>query len=608
MRFGYDLPFLVKKANYRNLLGKRKFVKSNNGRKYQQCNSLNILPHVIFLDYQVLLPLSIAPGDMANVNNFPLNFYTNKILGMSKVDCSIEDQRKFYRSGTCVDEKLIYDIYDYAINDVLLLHRMTLKAEPIGILKEMSKMFGSCLGIDLLESDKTVIYWGIFKRYLENGIILPYNPSVEPLIKHQGATNFQPESTKETLIQFYDFVSSFDVSGMYPSHGIGLNIGPETFHSITDEPIELEGINSIYFEDENYGKKYINIYKRTFKHSILCQVWEGFIKQKKECKKSGNIVGEKANKLLANSIYGILNATGVRLSFSPFAMLICYKARQTLIKARDTLNQLNPGCCVFGNTDSVHIVYSKLTNDFKQFLDKQYAQTNICTQIQRYLDDLTLEVTQCYDGVRWEFENMYTRVIYPPGLKNKYITFGIVDEEGSTFIHKLNKVDFDHFTSQGKVFISLQTLKTYLNNFAQYCEEHKFIYDQKVYKYDFCIKGLSTAKLPPRQLQTVTNYFYALACIQDLEHNKNQIFDIYQDSLYTRFEETVSRQEIEELQNWAKFEKHTTKSEIVKQLREQREQLKHDFYTNKDFATSLLAYQHLYELNNVFYFPVIGGK
>lgn len=151
--------------------------------------------------------------------------------------------------------------------------------------------------------------------------------------------------------------------------------------------------------------------------------------------------------------------------------------RKVLYHARDMINMQNPGCCIFGNTDSVHLVLSRLTAEFIWELTKVYGVENVCVQISKYLEKISADVTG-YNTIKWEFENLYARMFYPRDLKNKYLACSIADDFGKPFLHKTNPDDFAHFTNPDNVFVSMNTYLANKNDFSKYCENYEFVRNQ----------------------------------------------------------------------------------------------------------------------------------
>ena len=350
--------------------------------------SVTLIPHVMFIDYQIYLPATMPYGSFVGQVRANLNYYCNYHLRKQKVDVGYTVQRNYYRRGVVlsqngeVDFDTIYKIYDYAMQDVYLLHELTIVASPLGMIQAQSKEFNTSMGLDLLDTKLTTVYWDIFRNYLNNKILYPYNAHLVPFKPHQGAANFQPEQTnvdgdlQRIMSEIcFDFVIAYDVKGFYSSQGIGLNIGFEVYVSTTTERVYDDNVNSYYVNDKNYGEIYVNILKPSYKKSIFCICWQGYIDKKdsaksaqancpKGFKKDALINKEKSFKETANSIYGGLNGPHIRTSFGPLAALVTYMCRKVLYHARDMINMQNPGCCIFGNTDSVHLVLTWLTPEF----------------------------------------------------------------------------------------------------------------------------------------------------------------------------------------------------------------------------------------------------
>ncbi len=313
--YGYDLPFLWSRAGYGTIKGNTFFCDvKNTGRKYNVYTSVSnneLLCHCIFLDYQVLLPSTFPPNALKTEHKLTLNVYAKKILGQTKGDISIVSLMKFLRNPDEQTAQVKLDVYKYALQDVELLRQLSDETDILGLQYETAKMYGLCNAITLQESDKTATYWGIFYKHLEQKILLPYNSDKRERIGNDGAYNFQPAWEESMGCKFYEGVAAYDVSSMYPSHGIACNIGHDTFHSITNDPLVHPDLNSFFVDDKTQGKFYINIYKPEVKKSVLASIWESLLSIKNAAKKHGQVVIEKAVKLQANSIYGMLNAPGI---------------------------------------------------------------------------------------------------------------------------------------------------------------------------------------------------------------------------------------------------------------------------------------------------------
>lgn len=227
---GYDLRFLVRRSGYKRLTGRKMFTTSANKNKYEAVLSLNLIPHVQFVDYQIYLPSTMPYGTFVGKVNATLNYYCNYHLNKSKVDIAYSVQRKFYRCGAVfkdgtndADLDTIFKIYNYAMQDVFLLHELTLVAKPLGPIHAQSNELNTSMGLDLMDTKLTVIYWDIFKNYRECGYLYPYNAHLTNFPQHKGAANFQPEQTADADLKHimeqicYEMVMAFDVEGFYPS-------------------------------------------------------------------------------------------------------------------------------------------------------------------------------------------------------------------------------------------------------------------------------------------------------------------------------------------------------------------------------------------------------
>lgn len=151
-------------------------------------------------------------------------------------------------------------------------------------------------------------------------------------------------------------------------------------------------------------------------------------------------------------------------------------------------------------------------------LIKAFGELNLCVLISKYLDKLSEEATG-YTTIHWAFENVYARMLYPKDLKNKYLAFSLVTNAGKSFYHKLSNKDFEHFTNPSNALVPYNTYKDNFENFGQYCNNYTFNYDGIKYKYDVIIKGFATSKLPENSLQIVTDFFYAIASVENISDN-----------------------------------------------------------------------------------------
>ncbi len=188
--------------------------------------------------------------------------------------------------------------------------------------------------------------------------------------------------------------------------------------------------------------------------------------------------------------------------------------------------------CVFGNTDSIHVVVSKLTTEFRKNLNIKYPDKNICMQPRLFLNDITNEKMTEKQGeiiirqytaaqINWEFEEYFHRVIYPWGLKNKYIGY-YTDPGQKDWSHET----FERLLENTEIFIKKSVFDEHISDFDQYLKNSKFIVkdDKAAKSYTMCRKfvmiGMSTSQLPQKTQEIVKSYFLGLLCVEQFAINK----------------------------------------------------------------------------------------
>lgn len=159
-------------------------------------------------------------------------------------------------------------------------------------------------------------------------------------------------------------------------------------------------------------------------------------------------------------------------------------------------------------------------------------------------------------------------MFYPRDLKNKYLACSIADDFGKPFLHKTNPDDFAHFTNPENVFVSMNTYLANKNDFSKYCENYEFVRNQQKYRFDFIIKGFSTAKLPEASLSIVNDFFYAVSCVGNIGHNIQKIQSESCDMLVSKFSKEITKgdasdEHFRRLEKWARFEKPQSQTPVV---------------------------------------------
>jgi translation elongation factor EF-1alpha len=130
--------------------------------------------------------------------------------------------------------------------------------------------------------------------------------------------------------------------------------------------------------------------------------------------------------------------------------------------------------------------------------------------------------------VVWDFEEIYNRVVYPQGLKNKYITFATKCKETRvTPILSEDKEEQEYFSSPDNVFISSAFIESNELCYGKIITNSRIEKFNKNYSYKFVIKGLSISLLPVAQRNIVSSFFYALVSVSQLKQNYYKIYSIF---------------------------------------------------------------------------------
>jgi len=325
-----------------------------------------------------------------------LEAVANEVLGYGKEIAAIrgrtklEEIQRLYRDDPvalcryCLaDARLVL-----AILDRTGLMRLTLKrCRLIGV--SLSRAWTSIAAFDF-------IYIEAMHR---RGIVAPtLGVDALPLTEAPGGAIITP------LSGLYDNVYVFDFQSLYPSIIRTFNIDPVSFvpsylpeeRAGRDAPGPIRAPNGARFRREP---------------GLLPELLGQFFESRGEAKRSGDQVASHVYKIVMNSFYGVLGASGCRFAGSDLAGAITGFGHHILYWCRDFLASQGLRT-LYGDTDSLFVQSGLPAGTTGELLRARGVE--LCGMVNR---ELARHITESY-GVEprllLQFEKTYSRFFVPP--------------------------------------------------------------------------------------------------------------------------------------------------------------------------------------------------
>ena len=418
----FDIPYLYNRI--KRLLGKKVAHRlSPIGEVYYSpYRNRYSIAGISSLDYMVVY----KKFSYSELPSYALNAISMKELGRGKIEYE----------GNLDDlmENDIQTFIDYNITDVELVLELDKKLQYIDLLRGICHV-GHVPYEDFVYSSKYLE--GSFLTYLKRagGIVAPNKPADRrekmAELKEKGEDGFIGAFVKEPVPGKYEWVYDLDLTSLYPSIIMTLNISPETKVA---KILDWDGDEFIRGNKEEYiigGEKVSKDVLKQFleKHrytvasngvmyntettglipAILNEWFDKRVEYKDEMKKWGKAGDTEkyefykkrqlVQKILLNSAYGALGLPAFRFYDLDNAEAVTLSGQTVIKKTQDAINMkynkelgTDEDHVVYVDTDSVFVSCSPLvknrfptidTNDAKIMTEKIYE---IATEVQNYVN------------------------------------------------------------------------------------------------------------------------------------------------------------------------------------------------------------------------------
>lgn len=403
---GFDIPYIIKRGgvlgmDFNKILPLGYFRETfDNVTKTKTIE----IPGLIHYDYMLL----IKKFWDEKFESYSLDFIANHFLGEGKVDYA--DHATLQNLYENDYQKFI----DYNIKDAILISNIDKLKQLFNLVVEISYL-SKINPSDVYGSMK--IWDGlIYNTLIKQGILIPNAPTEEQLeeSKDKDDEQFVGAWVKDPERGMHEWVTSFDVSSMYPNNMISYNMSCLTIVPKDKLPEEIVQIQKDISVENLMNKKYdMSVLKKynlsmaangavfdISKQDLLTQILEKIYFERKKIQKQAEEVRKKcgecdeyytlknkawALKIIINSYYGITGNKYYRFSNVNVAEAVTLTGQYLLKSVGDVINKkLNnmfgeKNRFIYGDTDSVYICLDDFIKDYeskkKKFDDsKQKAQ------------------------------------------------------------------------------------------------------------------------------------------------------------------------------------------------------------------------------------------
>jgi DNA polymerase elongation subunit (family B) len=357
----FDIPYIFNRI--KNILGVSNAYRLSPIKEmfFSPYRNRWVIAGISVLDYMVIY----KKFSYQELPSYSLNYVSNKELGRGKIE---------YEGN--LDDLMKNDIdtfIEYNITDVELIIELDKKLQYIDLVRGICHV-GHVPYEDFIYSSKYLE--GALLTYLRNigGIVAPNKPAdrkerMEQL-KESGQQGFIGAFVKDPVAGRYEWIYDLDLTSLYPSIIMTLNISPETkvakiddwdFEDFIKNKRESYTINNEIISSETL-KKFLEKYNYTVSSNgvmystdyiglipaILNEWFEKRVEYKDEMKKWGKLGDtpkyefykkrQLVQKILLNSLYGVLGLPAFRFYDIDNAEAVTLSGQTVIKKTQDVIN------------------------------------------------------------------------------------------------------------------------------------------------------------------------------------------------------------------------------------------------------------------------------
>ncbi|HPM21254.1 MAG TPA: DNA polymerase domain-containing protein [Thermotogota bacterium] len=454
---GFDIPYLINRM--RRVIGDEETVKISpiDIISYDDINERYVIPGISVLDYLKLY----KKFTFSQERNYRLDTIGKKELGYGKIEYegSLQD---LYNTD-------INKYVEYNINDVKIVKELNDKLKFIDFTVTIS-IIGKIKYEDIYSSS----------RYIDGAILsyLKLNNLVAPNKKRDNIkTTFEGAYVKPPTPGLYPFVYDLDLTSLYPSIIMSLNISPETkvgkVLNYIDNPTNDYQLYSfklnktVKLSKEKFNEMLVNnnlyiasngvlyeskLNKEGIIPNILSKWFDKRVEYKNKMKKygkSGNTEKYKfydklqyAQKVLLNSVYGVLGLSSFRFYDLDNAAAVTTSGQTIIKNAADSANEFyynktktQNDYVIYVDTDSLFLSLKPLIPELtmKNFESNKNLINKSITHVQNYInksfDELAKNIFNIKDTHRFNIkqEMIAKNAIW---LAKKRYAMLVIDREG----------------------------------------------------------------------------------------------------------------------------------------------------------------------------------
>lgn len=472
--FGFDIPYLVGRARFHNVLGRFDiwgfpFKKHSPEKEIRWSSSAYSYQNFRYLDAEGRVFVDLLPVVKREYkfSNYKLKTVSTFFLGDTKDPLTHHDIFDAYREGVLGNQKKkLADCGKYCVQDAHLVLRLFKVLETwIGLI-EMAKICNVPIMSLFTQGQQIKVFSQVYKKCVSEGILvqcyqsLPKVAELEDVDSYSGAYVFPPKPG------VYDWVIPFDFSSLYPTTIIAYNIDYSTL--VIDDSLPDDQCHIIEWEDHigcehdtDKTKKERTVckkYRFRFRKEpmgVIPSLLQALLSQRSETKKRLKSTSDTtlrtvldkrqlAYKVSANSMYGAMGVKRGYLPFMPGAMSTTAMGRMSIQKAAAFVKRKHAGQLIYG--DSV-------APDTPLYLRRKGSNMVEIFSIEEFF---SMFPTQPYPQFRSDHPGLIEKeqAVVPPAIEES--TWEIMGAHGWTPVkrvirHKTKKTLFKIFTSSGCV-------------------------------------------------------------------------------------------------------------------------------------------------------------